>query len=389
LRVDVRKRLGDFRFSAAFDLPLQGLTAIFGASGAGKSTLMNLICGLHRPDGGRIAAGETVFFDEAGRIDVPVQQRGLGVVFQDTRLFPHLTVAGNLVYGLKRAGQRAQSPPLSLDAAVDLLGLRPKLQARPGTLSGGEKQRVALGRALLACPRLLLMDEPFASLDAARKAEILPVIERLRDETRIPILYVSHSLDEVLRLATALVVLDHGRVVEAGAVGQVLQQASVRQAIGAGDVGAFVFGRVAAHDNRYQMTTIDCAGFELHVPRVELPVGAALRARVPSRDVALSLSRPSDVSISNRIPGTVESIAARHGPDVEVNVRVSPETVLAARITHESADRLALVPGLAVWCLIKSVALDVGTLNVAHGRAAMRAEASANEPRIARDGLPR
>jgi molybdate transport system ATP-binding protein len=350
---------------------------------------MNLISGLHRPDDGTIAVGPTVFFDAAAGIDVPIQQRGLGVVFQDARLFPHMTVAGNLTYGLKRAGERANSAPLSFDAVVDLLGLRQRLQARPRTLSGGEKQRVALGRALLACPRLLLMDEPLASLDAPRKAEIMPTIERLRDETRIPILYVSHSLEEVLRLATALVVLDHGRIVAAGPVGEVLGQAPVRSALGEGDVGTLVFGRIGAHDDRYQLSTIDCFGFELHVPRVELPLGAALRARIPARDVALSLSRPSDVSISNRIPGTVESVVPLLGPYFEVVVRVSAETALAARITHESADRLALVPGLPVWCLIKSVALDVGTLSVARGQAATRASASANEPWIARDDSPR
>jgi molybdate transport system ATP-binding protein len=377
LRVAATKRLEQFDFRCDLDLPLAGLTALFGPSGAGKSTLINLIAGQHRPDDGRVAVGETVFFDAAKRIELPVHARALGMVFQDARLFPHMTSRQNLMFGFKRAGTRAATPIASFDAVIELLGLAALLDRRPHTLSGGERQRVAIGRALLAQPRLLLMDEPLASLDAQRKAEVMPYIERLRDEFSVPVLYVSHTLDEVLRLATSLVLLDRGRVVAAGPLAEVLTRRDVSDRLGGAEFGTMVFGAVRAHDDRYFMSTLDCGGFELHVPRVDLPIGTALRARIPARDVALALARPSDVSISNRLEGVIESVTPLQGAYAEVSVRVAA-TLIAARITRESADRLALAPRLRVWCLIKSVALDAGALAIAKGGAAMPASAAAN-----------
>ena len=374
LRIAARKQLAQFAFTCDLDLPLSGLTALFGPSGAGKSTLLNLVSGLHRPDTGRISVGDEVFFDAADGVDRPVHQRALGVVFQDARLFPHLSVRHNLMYGFKRAGARAQTPRIGFSAVVDLLGIASLLGRRPHTLSGGEKQRVAIGRALLAQPQLLLMDEPFASLDAARKADVLPYIERLRDEFAVPIVYVSHSIDEVLRLATALVLVQQGQVVAAGPLADVLQQPAARAMLGEGPLGTLVFGSVSAHDDHYGLTTLQCDGFSLRVPRLLVPVGAAVRARLPAREVALALSRPVDVSITNRLPGTVVAIEPRvgpaDGPYCAVQVRIGPTTALAVTITRESAERLALAPGLAVWCLIKSVALDAGSLAVAQGGAA-------------------
>ncbi|HTT09913.1 MAG TPA: molybdenum ABC transporter ATP-binding protein [Burkholderiaceae bacterium] len=373
LRIDAAKQLGAFEFACDLDLPLSGLTAIFGVSGAGKSTLINLVAGMHQPDRGRIAIGSTVFFDSSARVLLPVERRGLGYVFQDARLFPHLSVRGNLDYGRRRAGARSGGAPVAFDAVVDLLGLGALLERRPHTLSGGEKQRVAFGRALLAQPRLLLMDEPLASLDAARKAEILPYIERLRDEFAIPILYVSHSPDEVLRLATALVLVDAGRVVTAGPISDVLLDESARQFFSAAEPGALVFAVVASHDDRYQLSTLACDGFALRVPRVDLAPGTQVRLRIPAREVALALVRPGDVSITNRIEGSIESVGSRsagHPAHALVTVRVSPSTVLVVTITRESVDRLGLVPGLRVWCLVKSVVLDASALVLARGRAA-------------------
>jgi molybdate transport system ATP-binding protein len=370
LVLDVRKALAAFRLDATLDVPLAGLTVLFGASGAGKTTVMNVLAGLLRPDAGRIAVGPTVFFDGAQGIDLPVHARGLGVVFQDARLFPHLSVRHNLEYGLRRALGRATA--IGFDAVVELLGLGALLARRPHTLSGGEKQRVAIGRALLAQPRLLLMDEPLASLDAPRKAEVLPYIERLRDELRVPIVYVTHSLDEVLRLATALVLIDQGRVLAAGPLADVLQQPPARRLLGEGQVGTLVFGTVQAHDEHYGLSTIACNGFALRVPRLPLPVGSAVRARLPAREIALALARPVDVSITNRLQGTVETVEPHAGPYCAVQVRIGPATVLTVNITRESADRLALAPGLAVWCLIKTVALDAGALALASGSAAQR-----------------
>jgi molybdate transport system ATP-binding protein len=385
LQVSTRKRLGGFEHRCDIDLPLAGLTALFGASGAGKSTLVSLIAGLLRPDSGRIAVADTVFFDGSQRIDLPVHRRELGIVFQDARLFPHLSVRSNLLFGFKRAGARAQSPSVSFDAVVALLGLEALLERRPHTLSGGERQRVAIGRALLAQPRLLLMDEPLASLDAPRKAEVLPYIERLRDEFDLPILYVSHAVDEVLRLATALVLFDAGAAVAAGPLTEVLDHPRAAPLRGGADAGALVFGAVREHDPRYGLSTLACEGFALRVPRVDLPIGAPVRLRIPAREVALALSRPSDVSITNRIEGTVERVVERtdeadHAPlsaHLEVQVRVGPNTVLAVAVTRESAERLALAPGLRCWCLIKSVALHADALALAYGRAAERTAAAA------------
>jgi molybdate transport system ATP-binding protein len=241
---------------------------------------------------------------------------------------------------------------------------------RPHTLSGGERQRVAIGRALLAQPRLLLMDEPLASLDAARKAEVLPYIERLRDELRVPILYVTHALDEVLRLATALVLIDGGRVLGAGPLAEVLQRPAAARLLGAAQVGTLVFGHVQGHDEHYGLTTLACDGFTLRVPRLPLAPGAAVRARLPAREIALGLAQPTDISTTNRLPGTVATVEPQPGPYCSVHVRIGPSTVITARITRESVDRLALAPGLAVWCLIKTVSLDAGALALAGGSAA-------------------
>ena len=380
LRVDTRKRLGRYEHRCDIDLPLAGLTALFGASGAGKSTLVNLVAGLLRPDAGRIVVGDNVFFDGARRIDLPVHRRELGIVFQDARLFPHLSARENLLFGFKRADARGRAPRATFDAVVDLLGLYALLGRRPHTLSGGERQRVAIGRALLAQPRLLVMDEPLASLDAPRKAEVLPYIARLRDEFDLPILYVSHAVDEVLRLATALVLFDNGSVVDAGPLTEVLDHPAALPLRGGADAGALVFGQVQAHDPHYGLSTLACEGFTLRVPRVDLPLGAPVRLRIPAREVALALSRPSDVSITNRIEGTVERVLERrddadHAPlsaHLEAQVRVGPGTVLAVAVTRESAERLALAPGLRCWCLIKSVALHADALALAHGRAALR-----------------
>jgi molybdate transport system ATP-binding protein len=376
LQVSTSTRLGAIEHRVQVDLPLTGLTVLFGASGAGKSTLVNLICGLMRPDVGRIAVGDTVFFDSARRIDVPVHARGLGVVSQDARLFPHLTVRDNLRYGL----QRCRSRPHRIDeaAVVDLLGIAPLLARRPHTLSGGERQRVAIGRALLAQPALLLMDEPMASLDAARKAELLPYVERLRDELDLPILYVTHAVDEVLRLASALVLFEAGRTVASGPLTEVIEHPSASALRGGADAGALVHGRVQAHDPRHGLTTLACDGFSLRVPQVDLPAGAPVRLRIPAREVALALSRPVDVSITNRIEGVVEQVREPSGSlagmpaaaHLEVRVRVGSGTVLAAAVTHESAERLALAPGLRCWCLLKSVALHADAMALARGRAA-------------------
>jgi molybdate transport system ATP-binding protein len=366
LRIQAARRQGEFTLDLDLDLPAQGLAAVFGPSGAGKSTLINLLAGLLAPDRGRIALGDAVFVDRAAAVFVPAERRAVGVVFQDARLFPHLSVESNLRFGLRRARGR----PARVDFAhvVELLGIGALLARRPHTLSGGEKQRVALGRALLTQPRLLLMDEPLASLDAPRKAEILPYIERLRDELALPIVYVSHALDEVLRLAATLVVLDGGRAVAAGGIDEVLQMPAVTHLFPVAEVGSMVHCTVRAHDDGFGLTMLAAPGFVLRVPRLVHRPGTPVRVRLPARDIALALSEPHDVSINNRIAATVVQIEPLDPTYADVQVIAGDGVRLRARITREGVARLALAPGMRVWCLIKSVALDRESLAAAAER---------------------
>ncbi|TCK29044.1 molybdate transport system ATP-binding protein [Ancylobacter aquaticus] len=348
-------RPGGFALDCDFTVPARGVTALFGRSGAGKTTIIQAVAGVVRPDAGRIVVAGEVFFDSARRIDVPIEARRVGYVFQDARLFPHLPVERNLRYGERRS--RAVERPIGFEAVVALLGIGHLLARRPHTLSGGERQRVAIGRALLAQPRLLLMDEPLAALDEARRTEILPYLERLRDTMGLPILYVSHSLDEVLRLADTLVALREGRQVAAGPLAQVMSQPDMLPVLGRFDLGTLLDCEVVRHDADYALSTLAFAGGELRVPQVERAVGATVRARVRARDVAIALAKPESVSVSNLLPAMVEDVRAQEGPYADIALRVG-EGRLAAMVTRESAERLGLRPGLTVWAMVKSVAVE-------------------------------
>jgi len=353
LDVDLR-RSGGFQLSARFTAPGLGVTSLFGRSGSGKTTLIQMVAGVVRPERGLIrVAGET-FFDSARGIDLPMERRRVGYVFQDSRLFPHLRVEDNLRYGERRAGS---ARPIAFDAVIAMLGIAHLLKRRPHTLSGGERQRVAIGRALLSQPRLLLMDEPLASLDEQRKAEILPYLERLRDELKLPILYVSHTLDEVLRLSDTVVVMSEGRSLAYGPVSDVMSRADLLLVVGRFDLGTILDCTVKAHDPAYALSTLAFADGELRVPLVDQPVGAPARARVRSRDVAIALSRPIDVSVTNRLAGRVTGIEPGEGPYADVAVSLG-RTTLRALVTMESVARLALEPGMDVWLMIKAVAVD-------------------------------
>ncbi len=354
INIAIRKRLASFELHAEFSVPAQGVTAIFGRSGAGKSSLVNSIAGLLRPDSGHIRIGERVFFDHVAGINLPIEQRGIGYVFQDSRLFPHLSVAENLAYGRKRAHR----PVAIADAAViDVLGLAPFLTRKPHHLSGGERQRVALGRALLSQPRLLLLDEPLASLDAPRKAEVLPYIERLVDEFKLPALYVSHAVDELTRLADYVVILNDGNTVTSGSLTEIMSKPDYAPLIGRFEAGAVLECTVRAHDLAFQMTTLAFADGVLQVPLIDLAIGTSIRARLRARDVAVALSDPRDLSITNRLPGIVQSLTVREATYVDVAIALG-STSVRALITRESAARLSLVAGTKVWALIKAVALD-------------------------------
>jgi molybdate transport system ATP-binding protein len=362
LRVDVVHRLGTFELAARFAAEGR-LTALFGRSGAGKTSLINIIGGLLRPERGRVEVDGTVLVDTDRGLFVPKHRRRVGYIFQEHRLLPHLTVRQNLLYGrwftptVERRG--------TLESVVDLLGIGALLDRRPGLLSGGEKQRVAIGRALLASPRLLLMDEPLASLDEARKAEILPYIERLRDEARIPIVYVSHSIAEVTRLADTMVLLTDGKVAANGPVAEIMGRLDLFPLTGRYEAGAVLEMTVASHDARYQLTALQSPAGQLRVPQLALPVGAAVRAHIRARDVVIGLKPPEQLSAQNVLVGTVAEIGPLAGPVVDLRLDMNGQSVLA-RVTRSSIDRLGLAPGLTVYAIIKSIALDHRSLG--HGR---------------------
>ena len=354
LSVAIRHRFGAFTLDAAFDSE-GGLIALFGRSGAGKTSIINAIAGLLRPEHGRIAIDGDVLTDTARGLFVPARKRRIGYVFQEGRLFPHLTVRQNLLYGRRFAPKGGA--PGEIDDVIGLLGIAGLLQRRPAHLSGGEKQRVAIGRALLARPRLLVMDEPLASLDEARKAEILPYIERLRDEAGVPIVYVSHQLGEVARLATTLVLLSEGRVAAIGPTAQILARIDLFPLAGRAEAGAILTTSVAGHDPAFGLTTLRAAAGDLRVPHLDLPVGARLRVRIRARDVMIALSPPEGLSALNVLPGTVTEIAAAAGPIVELRLDCKGEPLIA-RLTRRSVETLGLAPGRPVYAVIKSIAFD-------------------------------
>nr|HMN87278.1 molybdenum ABC transporter ATP-binding protein [Bauldia sp.] len=307
---------------------------------------------------GRIGVDDVVLTAPDARIDLPVHRRRIGYVFQEGRLFPHLSVAGNLAYGMRRTPRRERWA--SFDGVVDLLGIRPLLDRRPAALSGGEKQRVAIGRALLASPRLLLMDEPLAALDEARKEEVIPYIERLRDGMRLPIVYVSHSLDEVARIADTIVLLDGGRVAASGPVNAVLARSDLRALTGRAETGVVVAARIAGHDAAAGITLLDHPAGRLTLPLVDSPVGTGVRLIVHARDVSLAVGPPGRLSIRNRLPATVVALVPGTPPAVEGHLDAGGAPLVAS-ITTEAAAELGLAPGTAVTALIKSLALDRGT----------------------------
>ncbi|HEX5454676.1 MAG TPA: molybdenum ABC transporter ATP-binding protein [Stellaceae bacterium] len=359
LSVAVAHRFGDFALDAAFEAT-GGLTALFGRSGSGKTSLINAIAGLLRPERGRIVLDGRVLTDTGQGLFLPVRRRRIGYVFQEARLFPHMSVRQNLLYGRWFAppgdmekGGRARD----IDDVIDLLGIAGLLGRRPANLSGGEKQRVAIGRALLSRPRLLVMDEPLAALDEARKGEILPYIERLRDEAGVPIVYVSHAVAEVARLATTMVVLSEGRVAAAGPTARIMGRIDLFPLTGRAEAGAILATRVAGHERQFGLTVLQAAAGPLRVPQLDLPVGAALRVRIRARDVMIALHPPEGLSALNVLPGTVAELVQGDGPIAEIRLDCAGEALIA-RLTRRSVETLGLVPGRPVYAVIKSIAFD-------------------------------
>lgn len=346
----------EFTLDVDLRLPGRGVTALYGHSGSGKTTCLRCIAGLEKPQSGFIQINDEVWQDSAKGLFLAPHKRALGYVFQEASLFPHLSVRGNLEFGLRRipASQRH----VDLQQATHLLGIEHLLERRPDKLSGGERQRVGIARALLTSPRLLLLDEPLAALDTKRKSEILPYLERLHDELDIPMLYVSHSQDEVARLADHLVLMSDGKALASGLIGETLARLDLPMAMG-DDAGVVIEGSVIAHDAEYQLLSVKLPGSDLHmrVAHTPLSAGKALRFKVQARDVSLSLQPDNQSSILNRLPVTVVSeIPADNTAHVLVRLDAAG-TPLLARITRYSRDQLRLVPGLQLWAQIKSVAV--------------------------------
>ncbi|MBI3367442.1 MAG: molybdenum ABC transporter ATP-binding protein [Burkholderiales bacterium] len=387
--IEARLRLarGAFTLDVDLALPERGISVLFGASGCGKTTLLRALAGLVRAQG-RVALGGEVWQDDTHRDThhdthlrfVPTHQRALGYVIQEAALFPHLDVRGNLDYGRVRAGavshkrghesgdksRGTSGHAVDLDQVIDLLGIGPLMARRPATLSGGERQRVAIARALATRPRLLLMDEPLAALDAKRKAELLPYLDRLQAELDLPIVYVSHAVDEVARLADHLVLMDAGRVLAAGPLAEMLGRLDLPLPFGE-DAGVVLAARIGQRDAAWHLARLDVPGADSAIDRIDcclwsrdpgLPVGRPVRVRVLARDVSLTRTPQTGTSIGNQLQGTVEALAddASHPSLALVRVRVGG-SALVARVTWRSAHALGLRPGMPVWAQVKTVAL--------------------------------
>jgi molybdate transport system ATP-binding protein len=351
LRVRLKHAFPGFALDVDLTAP-PGLTCLFGRSGSGKTTIINAVAGLFRPGAAEIT------LDGEALHRLPPHRRRVGYVFQDGRLFPHLTVAENLAYGARRRGL----PLTDLDRIVALLGIGALLHRRPAALSGGEKSRVAIGRALLSGPRILLMDEPFAALDEARKVEILPYVEALRDSLDLPILYVSHALPEVARLATTIAVIEGGRVAAIGPAADILSDPATAPMLGLADAGAILTARIVAQEAD-GLTRLETAAGPVWLPGVQGVVGQRLRIRVAAQDVILATRRPEGLSALNILPGSVGIVHEGRGPGALVRVDLGTGQVkesLLARITLRSLRALEIGPGTPVLAVVKSVSVAQG-----------------------------
>ncbi|MBM4189368.1 MAG: molybdenum ABC transporter ATP-binding protein [Betaproteobacteria bacterium] len=342
----------DFRLQVDVRLPMQGVTAFFGPSGSGKTTLLRLIAGLEKPARGFLQVGTAVWQD--GPQGLPTHQRRVGYVFQEARLFPHLSVAENLAYGQRRAGS-PQGTQVDRARLLQMLGIEALLTRRPERLSGGEAQRVAIARALLTDPQILLMDEPLAALDAARKAEILPYLERLHAESQIPIIYVSHQFEEVARLADHLVLLEAGQVVASGPLSELTTRLDLPLAYRA-EAEAIIDAQVVEHDTAFHLTRVAFAGGHLWLPLHSAPIGSLVRVRVRARDVSLTLAAQTGTSILNILPAVLTDLAEESDSQVMLGLDVGGTRFLS-RVTRKSVSLLDLVPGKTVFAQIKGVAI--------------------------------
>ncbi len=351
LSLEINKQFKGFSLDAKLEVPA-GLTVLFGPSGSGKTTLLNAVAGLVQPERGHIRLGDQLLFDSDRRVNLPVHKRGLGFVFQDARLFPHLSVEKNLNYGRYFAVNKPQAA--DVNQIIEMLGISHLMARRPAKLSGGERQRVALGRALLSGPKMLLADEPLAALDGARKAELLPYFERLRDELKLPILYVTHSVSEAARLATTVVSMEAGRVLGQGSAAEVLSDPTLVPG-GVRGVGTLLQTRVARHSDD-GLSELEAGADTLVVPQVAQPVGTPLRVRIAAQDVIVATERPQGLSALNILSGQVLRLRTGEGPGAIVTLQTSAGE-LHARITRRSLAALKLREGQSCFAIVKTVSI--------------------------------
>lgn len=362
LELKLRHDLSSFTLDVRFETP-PGTTVLFGGSGSGKTTVINAVAGLFKPAIGRVVLDGRVLFDTDSGIWLPPHRRRIGYIFQEGRLFPHLTVEQNLLFGRfwsPKGARREEMPKI-----VEMLGIGPLLKRRPIALSGGEKQRVSIGRALLSSPELLLADEPLAALDQPRKEEILPYFERLRDELNIPVLYVTHSAAEVARLATSVVVLKDGKMQRQGEAADVLADASVLPT-GVRAAGALIEAHVREH-HQDGLSELDAGGLPLFLPRVQQAVGQSVRLRVQAHDVILSREYPEGLSALNILPGNIVKIQQGSGPGVMVSLE-TPAGPILARVTQRSAKAMGLQMGMVCHAVMKSVAIAPSNIGTTAGQ---------------------
>ena len=360
LSVNITQAFGSFRLETQFEVEEGSITAIFGKSGAGKTSTINAIAGLTRPDVGVIQIGNTTLFDQNLKINLPIYKRQIGYVFQDDRLFPHMTVRNNLIYGTPKNRDVANS--LNLTDITGLLELAPLLERRPRTLSGGEKQRVAIGRALLSNPKLLLMDEPLASIDVQHRFEILPFIQRVREKTGITIIYVTHALEEVIFIADQIILLSEGQVTAQGTVEEIMSRLDLHPMTSRFDAGAVISAIYSGYDREFDLGELSFDGGTLRIAGLNAEIGIHLRAHIRARDVSLMLDKPKDTSVLNVFKGELIEIRHEEGPQLDLLINIG--TPLIARITRKSLNDLNLDIGSKVYAMIKAVAIDRKTLGI-------------------------
>jgi molybdate transport system ATP-binding protein len=361
LKIALEKRLGSFALDVGFDAPTPGIVALFGPSGCGKSTTINIIAGLMPPDRGEIRLDGEVLLDTRAGIATAAERRGIGYVFQDARLFPHLNVGSNLAFAQRHA---RRAPYVSLERVLAMLELGPLMSRRVHQLSGGERQRVAIGRALLSQPRLLLLDEPLSALDRERREEVLPYLELLRDRLSIPMIYVSHRFDEVLRLATHIVLMRSGTVVAEGGITQMSLDPKLRALIGADAVGAVIDGAVIGEDAASGLTRVRVGSGEIKVEAARLAAGTRMRVQLLARDVIVSTRAPEHLSVRNSLRGVITAIdddgdsggSGGAASDL-LSIDVGAGASILARVTRAATRELGLAVGTPAWALVKAVSL--------------------------------